>query len=190
ERISLWIQNIDADYVGVGGWRYDSGFYNQLNASGPDMPRIALTAGNKIRLGCTIIDTTHLEVWTEPAGGGTRTVYFLDASLWTDANGHWVIGGTFLDDPTNNRVGLFTRAFGAPSQTHCNKDNLTLQTPGGPAKLYSFSQGLLYDITPSGLDPGEEDTQIDGDASSGFYGAGKYGSGVYGVGQSTIGAVD
>jgi len=126
--VVLWIENINATDIGFGGYRFTGGFVDHLDADDPLMPTIPLAPGSKIRLGITIIDGTHIEVWTEPVGGGTRTVHFLVATLNTDANGHWVLTSDLI---ANDRVGLFTRAFGAPSNGRCNKDNLTVQTPAG-----------------------------------------------------------
>lgn len=187
----VFMRSIDGtDQVVFGAERKaTAGTFNALAGTYVAMPRITLADKAWIRLGITIISTTTFEFWTEPVGGGARTVYVLDDNLITTENGYWKISADYFD-ASHDRAVAHMQARGATSINGVKRDNLTYQTPGGPAKLYSFSQGLLYDITPTGLDPGEEDTQIGGGASSGFYGAGEYGLGVYGVGQSTIGAVD
>lgn len=121
--VALFIENIDATHVGFGGVQF--GQSAALDADDPLMPTIALAPGSKIRLGCRIVDGTHIEVWTEPAGGGKRTVHFLDATLNTDANGHWVLAVDWLS--ASDRTGLYTTAYGVPSNPSGNKDNLTVQ---------------------------------------------------------------
>jgi hypothetical protein len=53
---------------------------------------------------------------------------------------------------------------------------------GTTSKLYAYSGGDLYDITPSGLTVGAVDTTAAG--GSGTYGYGVYGAGLYGVGTT------
>jgi hypothetical protein len=82
----------------------------------------AWAEGTAKRLGVTLTSATSFDVWTEPAGGGSRT----SVATWAVAD--------LLSSPTNNKVGLYHGPDGAGRSQQTRWDNLTVLTPEEPGE--------------------------------------------------------
>lgn len=130
EYLHSFLQSIDPTTVLIGGIRYVfAGTVDSITGAAPAMPRIALVDKAWIRLGVSIIDATHMEYWTEPAGGGARTVYVLNDGLGTTEFGYWKLGAGYLD-AAHNRAVAQMQARGAGSIGQIGRDNFTVQEAG------------------------------------------------------------
>ena len=126
--------NIDAANVGFGLVRFAAGFsFDEILATNPAMPTLALAVDSAIRLGIRIIDGTHFQLWREPAGGGARTTIFLnDGGTYTDGNGYWVTSISLVGDPALTAVGYGFESVGVGQS---RKDNLmVVGAPWGPCQ--------------------------------------------------------
>ncbi len=63
-------------------------------------------------------------------------------------------------------------------------DNVAWLAVGTHTKLYGYTAGELYDITPAALVAGDPDATVTGGGSG--YGSGPYGGGLYGTGNASV----
>lgn len=164
---------------------------------------IAFAAAGRLRIGMTMTDTgsgTSFQLWTEPVGGGTRTLQ--GSPVVVDA-AHDLHGQSYCGAVVN---------LGVTSGQEW--DNITLKNPDTPlipayqipvaltgvcrallawrngnvpslvlgtnSKIYTFVQGALVDRTISDLTTGA----VNSVSVVGQYGAGNYGSYNYGEGDT------
>ncbi len=131
EHLFVYLRSLDAtDQVVFGAIRYAlAGTFDTLTGNAILMPRITMADKVWLRLGVNIIDGTHFEFWTEPPGGGARTVYVLDDGLGTTEFGYWKVGVDYLD-ASHQRAVAMMHARGAGSIGFVGRDNLTIQEGG------------------------------------------------------------
>jgi len=129
DHLRFTMYNIDAANIGFHLARRAGGVdFDEILATDPSMPTMALAVGAPIKLGITVIDGTHHELWWEPPGGGTRTQIVLDdGGTYTDVNGHWVTSLSHVGNPLLVYLAFTYQTFGAGGANQSRKDNLTVE---------------------------------------------------------------
>lgn len=197
-----WVRLYPTPHAGNTGWDF-SVLFNSFSNLGVDQPVYSKTfnitpniAAGSYRFGITVASSTSLEVWREPAGGGSRTTM----ATWTgnsstlpnrvDAD-HCQIG-LVMEPETGNNINWTRVVAGASTATSTvvtllgvpraimgwrGNDGNQLLAFGTNRRLYAQTTGGLYDITPGGFVEGSADPGF----GNGGYGDGNYGSYLYGV---------
>lgn len=128
-----------------------------------------------------------------PPGVVRRGTEYQSAGRWYDVNlVRWVdgilqpIGGwQVLKDGSSPPVDLQVTGKARGSHAWVGTSSASYLAIGTHSKLYAFSGTALFDITPSGLAAGREDS-----ANSGGYGYSTYGYGSYGTPRTTAALFD
>lgn len=129
-----------------------------------------------------------------PPGVYRNGTEYQSAGRWYDANGiRWFegvtrpIGGWI--DLTLTPTAFTSATVDLPGVPRCAVSYRTLtNTPwlvvGTHTKLYAYSAGELYDITPAAFVVGDPDATVAGSLSG--YGSSVYGGGLYGAGNAAV----